>query len=689
MEATHNHQQVTIVEWLLSAVIGCSIAVGVWWGLLSGGGLVGGDTFTYFLPQKIVMADAFEVGEIPLWHSLTGLGYPLLAESQAGVFYPPNQVLYRLFDVNTAYHWGIVGHYCLAFVFAWRFGRCQRLSNVASLLAALIFVYGWFPARISHEWSIIGGMWFPLTLWLTDRLLQQPSKRLLVVLALCMATHLLSGHFTLAFINQLTLVCYALLKIWQSRSARRLKWKQIGMPVMAIVLATGCAAIQLVPTYELKLQSQRHGEEKKFDPAFGHMPPAYVSQLFASWWYWHTPEILTSKQMSDTPGAVSADTNHVEAHLYWGLIPFALVIMSATATIRRRLAPEIYRTWLTLSLASIVYSTGWLIPITKHLPGFGFFNGPGRYTMIAALGGAIIAASVFDALNARSAKWKVCLLAAMVGAFTLWDMLASSRHVADAIVVEKSPLQNVETSWIRNTMLENNRWQNRLLAPGPNVGNFFGVSCVPQYLGLGPAIYYDDILLPATSPTYEGEVFPGPEELANLKLLGITHLLTTEPITTPSPAIHLLRKSPDSFLNTIWGRGNAACYLYKLNDPPNRVIGSQPDCLISYNITEVAANSFEFDVDLVSETDIILKELDYPGWQVSVDNVAAESSPNKAAPFMRSVSVAAGSHTVRWDFKPTSFSTGLAISIAFLLSAVCLALWPAKQQSDNHQKAIQ
>lgn len=686
MDNPHNHETVKLVEWLLAAIVGCSVAAGVWWGLLNGGGLVGGDTYTYFLPQKIVMADAFRAGEIPLWHPLTGLGYPLLAESQAGVFYPSNQVLYRLFDVNTAYHWSIVGHYCLAFVFAWRFGRCQRLSNVASLLAALIFVYGWFPARISHEWSIIGGMWFPLTLWLTDRLLQQRSKRVLVALALCLATHLLSGHFTLAFVNQLTLVCYSVLKTWQSSEAWRLKWKQVGMPVAAIVLATGCAAIQLVPTYELKVNSQRHGEEKKFDPAFGHMPPVYISQLFASWWYWHTPEILTSKQMSRTPGAVSADTNHVEAHLYWGLIPFVLVMMSVTATIRRRLKPDVYKTWLVLSVAAIVYSSGWLMPITKHLPGFGFFNGPGRYTMIAALGGAIIAASVFDAINGRSAKWKVWSVAILLGAFTLWDMLASSRHVADAIVVEQSPLQNVESSWVRSALIENNRWEKRLLAPGPNVGNFFGVSCVPQYLGLGPAIYYDDILMPATSPTSDDEVFPGEGEVANLKLLGITHLLTTEPISSPSSAIRLLKKSPDSFLNTIWGRGNAACYLYELNDPPARVTTSQPDDLSRYEVTGVTANSFEFEVELVREADVILKELDYPGWRVSVDNVEAQSSSNKAAPFMRCVSVPAGRHTVRWEFQSTSFVTGAAISVVFLLASICLVFWRRRLPTQGREE---
>lgn len=682
MNEDHKHDRVEVWEWLLATAIGCGIAALVWWDLLVGGGLVGGDTYTYFLPQKIVMAEAFQAGEVPLWHPLTGLGYPLLAESQAGVFYPPNQILYRLLDVNTAYHWGIVGHYCLAFVFAWRFGRCQNLSNPASLLVALIFVYGWFPARISHEWSIVGGMWFPLTLWLTDRLLRQPSRRQFVVLSLSLATHLLSGHFTLAFINQLTLVGYTLIRTWQSHG----KWRQLGLPVLAVGLATGCAAVQLVPTYELKLASQRHGEEKKFDPAFGHMPPAYASQLIASWWYWHTPEILQTKQMARTPGAVSADTNHVEAHLYWGLIPLVLVLMSCTATIRRKMNRQVYVTWILLAILALVYATGWLIPIARHLPGFGFFNGPGRYTMITAFGGAIIAASVFDALLRRSAKWKAWLLCLLIGGMTLWDLLLSSRHVADAIVVEKSPLQFVENSWVRDVLSGEGEEQNRLLAPGPNVGNFYQVSCVPQYLGLGPAIYYDDLLMPETAPAAASEKFPSDKQLIDLELLGITHILTTDPIGNPSESLQLLQQGPDAFLNSIWGRGSANCYLYQLGSKAARIVAASPNSLTSCEVTKTTGNSFEFSVELNQDSDVILKELNYPGWQVSVDGLATEPTQFAAAPFMRSVFVPAGTHSVRWEFRPKSFLIGAFISVACLVVAAGLWWWPAKPALIKQEK---
>ncbi len=77
--------KVTWAQWLLATMVGLGLSLGVWWGLARGGGLVGGDTYPYFMPQKLMLAESLAAGEIPLWHNLTGLGYPLHAESQAGV----------------------------------------------------------------------------------------------------------------------------------------------------------------------------------------------------------------------------------------------------------------------------------------------------------------------------------------------------------------------------------------------------------------------------------------------------------------------------------------------------------------------------------------------------------------------------------------------------------------------------
>lgn len=206
-------------EWLVAFVVGGCLSAFVWQGLVKGGGLVGGDTYPYFFPQKQTLAESFSAGRVPLWNDRTSLGYPMHAESQAGVFYPTNQILYRLFDVNTAYSVSVLLHYAFAFVFVWRFARSQWLSQTAAMFAAIVFVYGWFPVRISLEWSIIGGVWMPLSLWIVDGLLDRPSRKRWLCLTMCFAVQLLAGHFTLAFISQLTCLGFAFLSPPRGNSA--------------------------------------------------------------------------------------------------------------------------------------------------------------------------------------------------------------------------------------------------------------------------------------------------------------------------------------------------------------------------------------------------------------------------------------------------------------------------------------
>lgn len=683
LSGTTDHRDVSKTQWLIAVVTGLGLSVGVWWALVCGGGLVGGDTYTYFFPQKIVLAESFARGEIPLWHNLTGLGYPLHAESQAGVFYPTTQILYRILGVNAAYSANIVLHYWLAFVFAWRFARCQNVSHWPALLAAMIFVYGWFPARVSLEWSIIGGVWLPLSLWLTDRLLQQPSRRRFAVLAACLGIHLLAGHFTLAFITQLTICSYAGLKILLRKASemtgRQGVRRDLAVVVGCVVVGLAAASVQLVPTFELKQMSQREGGGKEFDPAYGHMPPAYLTQVAASWWYWHSPEVKASGKLFHLPGSIDADTNAVEAHLYWGLIPLVLILCLLSGRIRNRIGSDVVRIWLVLSLCGVIYATGWLMPVTRHLPGFSFFMGPGRYTIIAALGGSILAGAVLDAVLRNAKRSTVAATAVTVMAVTLPDLLWSSDAITDAVVVQNPPIHRLEDSWVRNSLKASPVQPVRLLAPGPNVCNLYGVSCVPQYLGIGPSIYYTDKLRPSAGPLSDGDTYPDESQTERLHKLGITHVLSLDGIQNVSDQLKLIGEYPDSFLNAVWARGGAPVYLYELNAANGRVTALNPETLTSVQLTNESAGSVNCTVSVSGDTDLIISDLDYPGWQVEVDDQVVDSVALPDWPF-RTVSVSAGRHQIRWSYRPLSFIIGAAISVIVAVVLLFLILRPTDKR---------
>ncbi|MEI7702493.1 MAG: hypothetical protein WCK86_22055, partial [Planctomycetia bacterium] len=526
------HECPRISDWLTALILSAALTAFFWKGILFGGGLVGGDTYPYFFPQKQLIAEEFSAGRIPLWHDRTALGYPLLAESQGAIFYPVTQVLYRLCDAHSAYHNSLLLHYLFATLFTWRYARSQGLRQPTALLVALIFVYGWFPARASLEWSIVGGVWFPLCLWLTDRLIKSPSILRLSALSLAMATHLLAGHYTLAFITQLTCVALALLtqprkmadeqtpQASPGASASTSRIKAASWTIAAIAIALLLAAVQLLPTLELRQASQRDGQENVFNPAYGHLPPVYLSQLFASWWYWHTPELIQTRAMMQTPFRSPADTNAVEAHFYAGLLPLALCLCLLNRSLRQRIPPAIRYPWPLLTALATLYALGWLVPLFRHLPGFGFFMGPGRYTIVATLGLAILAGASLDVLLRRQSALFRSLVVSSIAAITFVDLQWSSQAVSDAVIVDNPPWKSLPESWLaRELQKADHESPVRLLAPGPNIANLFGISCVPHYLGLGPAAYFQEKFRLEGPGSNPDQSFPSEQQEARLRLL--------------------------------------------------------------------------------------------------------------------------------------------------------------------------
>ena len=692
-------------EWLLAICLGLLLLCWQWTGLLTGGGLVGGDTYPYFFPQKQLLSEEFAAGRIPLWHDRTALGYPLLAESQGGIFYPLTQVLYRLLSVHAAWHVSLLLHYWAAYVAAWRYARSQGLRQWSALLAALVFVYGWFPARSSLEWSIIGGVWFPVCLWQTTRLLENPGLRRLSLLAAAFALHLLAGHFALAFITQLTClavpVCHVLV-VPSLSVAERWRAARTGLGWCSGALLTGLllASVQLLPTLELRRASQRDGIRSEadrtvaFNPAYGHLPPLYVTQLAASWWYWHSPEVVQSRAMLRTPGACGADTNAVEAHLYLGLLPLGLCLLALNRRIRRQLPGSGWKIWLLLSAAALIYATGWLVPVLGRLPGFGFFMGPGRYSIVSQLGLALLAGLVLDViLRRRSAVLRVGVSAAVAG-ITMVDLQWSALAVSDAVVIANPPLKSLPDSWLAQTLQSEDRLSPvRVFAPGANIANLCGVSSVPQYLGLGPAAYFRTEFQAAFAMATDAEDYPGTAQAVQLDRLGVTHLLTTEPIARPAVGLQLLRSAPDAFLNRVWGRGVEPCFLYRINGSAGRLQSEPADALQQVRWLQRQPARVEFQVTTTADCVLRLADLSFPGWSVQVLNQdgvllnAPEAKPVEEDDYHRSVTVPAGIHRVIWTYDSGSFRLGLLLSAGTLAVLLGLLLRESRMRATVNDRS--
>lgn len=646
---------------MAACVAAVALTVIFWGTLWDGGGVIGGDLYSYYFPQKVYYAEHLKQGEIPFWNNLAGNGYPLVAESQTGAFYPPNLLLYRLLNVNAAYNAIQILHYALAFVFTWMYARRLDLSPAGAGLAALVYTYGWFPLRMCWEWAIIGGAWLPLALWAAESFLQSAKWRYLFVLCGALSLQMLPGHYNLAFITQLTLAVYVPLRLWVNGDALHTnvsahRRSALGTIALAGLCGFGLAAIQLLPSWELKQISQRAAAGRDFDPGYGNIPLWYLPQMVAPWWYFGDETDLNAGLAAGMSG-----TNKVEAHLYFGLLPLVLIawgLWKKRYTQNRRLM-----LWAAIGLLAMLYTTGWFVPVAKHLPGFGFFGGPGRYGIVTTLAVGLLAGTAFSSLLAILPTWshRFCLVLVLLG--TTADLWYVNEIVSfnQTIQIADPPLLRLQSSPVRKVLAAFPA-QVRLFSRGANLPTLLGVASTPAYLGIGPAAYFDPALrMPEPLPFDEPAT---PQHIDWLRRAGVTHVLSYIPLDFHAWPVEMKWAGYDPFLNPAWAR-RESLYLYELASSRGRIAWTEPQPGDTAVITEYHANRVTAEVASVKGGRLVLTDLEYPGWHVQVDNEPAAAVVVDG--MYRGVDLPPGRHTIVWIYQPRSLTIGAVVSLLTLL----------------------
>ncbi len=649
--------------WLAPVIAAVGLTAVFWSGLWVGGGLIGGDTYSYYFPQKTYYAERIAAGEVPLWNPLGGHGYPLLAESQTAPLSPFNLVAYRFWDVNTAYNAVQILHYVLAFVLTWCYVRRLGGSVAAALLSALIFTYAWFPFRISLEWAIVTGAWLPAALWCVEAYRQTRWWRYLILLAVVLALQMFAGHFHLAFITQLVLAVYIPCRLWsvpaEDSATAPSRSRRLVLSGTALLAGFLLAAPQLLPTWELKQRSQRAAVGQRHDPGINFTPVSCWSQAVVPWMWYGLGINLNTRLPAGSP-----KTNDVEAHLYFGLLPLVLLVYAIA--MRVVFTDPKLRLWLVLGIAALFYTPGWFLPLTKHLPGFSYFAGPGRFSLVTTLAVAVIAGFAFDRLTRRSSRtWRWGLFV-VVFVLTTCDLLWVSGKVTNVTIVPNPPLKQLAESELA-AQFPREKHVVRVLSRGRNVVTMLGVASMPVYLGIGPAEYYDPrIALPEPLPY---DTPPTPAQWDWMQRNGVTHLLSFRPLDESRWSVTLQWSGYDRFLNRALGHGKPF-YLYRLQQTRGRVYWENADAAATATITDAGANFVAFNVTSHSSGRVVLTELGYPGWEATIDGEPVDADGH--AGLSRRVDVPAGKHAIIWRYRPRSFQLGLIISAitALLLAAV-------------------
>jgi hypothetical protein len=133
----------------------------------------------------------------------------------------------------------------------------------------------------------------------------------------------------------------------------------------------------------------------------------------------------------------------------------------------------------------------------------------------------------------------------------------------------------------------------------------------------------------------------------------------------------LIWRGFDPLFNPAMARYGEPLYLYELEGSSGRIAWEHHDAHHSAKITEFRSDRVTAQTDADSPGRLILTDLMYPGWQVTLDGKQAEALTVEG--MFRGVDVPAGSHTVIWSYHPASLYWGLAVSVGTLVFLAALA----------------
>jgi hypothetical protein len=232
--------------------------------LMPGKALFWGTPMLQFVPWRMWAWEALRAGHLPLWNPLVGMGAPLAANYQAGLFYPPNWIYFLLAasggtaSLAWGQGWLVAAHLAWAALGMALLARRLELGALAQTVSGLAFgLSGYLVARAGFLSINAAVAWMPwVILGLTWR---RPGLGSKVYLSVCTGMLLLAGHAQTAWYILLFAAAWSAFWTFPALStgsglrplageAARWVTRAWGPLAGAIGLGVLLAAVQLLPT---------------------------------------------------------------------------------------------------------------------------------------------------------------------------------------------------------------------------------------------------------------------------------------------------------------------------------------------------------------------------------------------------------------------------------------------------------
>jgi hypothetical protein len=259
-------------------------------------------------------------------------------------------------------------------------------------VSALAFgMTGYLVARLGTYPIISAAAWTPWIPWAVLGVLSVGRRREVAWLTLFAALQLLAGHAQTTWYSMLLAAAFAAWWVLSHRSVRR--WRHVALLTIALALAVGIATIQLLPTAELLLLSQRSdGVDYEFAMNFSYRPASTLNFL--------SPNVFGNP--GDGSYILKDKGAFFEDAVYIGLIPlisaFAAVTSWSWSKLRNAGHPAYFASvpfWLLVVVIAYIFALGENSPIFpvlyNNVPTFDLFQAPVRWHIWTVFGLSVLA----------------------------------------------------------------------------------------------------------------------------------------------------------------------------------------------------------------------------------------------------------------------------------------------------------
>ncbi|MBI4902404.1 MAG: YfhO family protein [Acidobacteria bacterium] len=213
----------------------------------------------YHYPLLNYAHRALRTGDLPQWDSSIYSGYTFIGNTQVGLFYPPNWLLFYLnrhrdgmkyFTLEAL----LVLHVWIGFVCCWLWLRKRARGELPAILGAGVYAFSGFAlGEAQHYGANCGYAWFPLALIGLDEFASSGEWRKLWKVTATSALTFLAGYTSAWVAFCIFTAVYA---------AAQVPWRRLPAVAAAFLCSIPLFAVQLVPAMEaasLKLHEPVYG----------------------------------------------------------------------------------------------------------------------------------------------------------------------------------------------------------------------------------------------------------------------------------------------------------------------------------------------------------------------------------------------------------------------------------------------